>query len=238
MACARSRSAPTPAARRASSAALTGIVGFKPTQARIPLDGAFPLSFALDSDRPDGEKRRRMRRRRRGDGGRRSGAARACVACGLQAGVIQGVPLEDLDGIVSGRLRGGAEKLAGAGLKLRDMRMARARRPSTAPTAAAVSPPEAFAIHRKRLETDAADIDPNVRGRIERAAPMNAADYIDRMCSERVAAIARRPDALCRMSTCCVVPTTPIVAPTMRDVADRRRLHPNGTRFCCATRRW
>ena len=30
-------------------AALTGIVGFKPTAARVPLDGAFPLSGSLDS---------------------------------------------------------------------------------------------------------------------------------------------------------------------------------------------
>lgn len=30
-------------------AALNGVVGFKPTASRVPLDGAFPLSFALDS---------------------------------------------------------------------------------------------------------------------------------------------------------------------------------------------
>ena len=30
-------------------AALNGVVGFKPTARRVPLDGAFPLSFALDS---------------------------------------------------------------------------------------------------------------------------------------------------------------------------------------------
>ena len=33
-------------------AALCGLVGFKPTQKRVPLDGAFPLSTTLDSIGP------------------------------------------------------------------------------------------------------------------------------------------------------------------------------------------
>src|SRR3984893_12665635 len=35
-----------------SPAAFTGIVGFKPTQRRVPLDGGVPLSFTLDSFGP------------------------------------------------------------------------------------------------------------------------------------------------------------------------------------------
>src|SRR4029077_17511442 len=33
-------------------AALCGVVGFKPTQQRVPRDGAFPLSYVLDSVGP------------------------------------------------------------------------------------------------------------------------------------------------------------------------------------------
>src|SRR5207244_7122923 len=33
-------------------AAYNGIVGYKPTQRRVPLDGAVPLSFSLDSIGP------------------------------------------------------------------------------------------------------------------------------------------------------------------------------------------
>src|SRR5213078_2556683 len=33
-------------------AALCGVVGFKPTQRRVPLEGAFPLSYTLDSVGP------------------------------------------------------------------------------------------------------------------------------------------------------------------------------------------
>src|SRR5690606_34217005 len=62
-----------------------------------------------------------------------------------------------------------------------------------------------------------AQIDPNVRARIERAAPVTAADYIRNM-RERVGAIARADVALADFDML-VLPTTPIVAPTLQEVA-------------------
>ena len=49
---AMARSAPTPAAPAASRRPINGIVGYKPTQRRVPLDGGVPLSFSLDSFGP------------------------------------------------------------------------------------------------------------------------------------------------------------------------------------------
>ena len=46
------RSAPTPAAPAGFPAAFNGIVGYKPTQRRVPLDGGVPLSSSLDSFGP------------------------------------------------------------------------------------------------------------------------------------------------------------------------------------------
>jgi len=43
------------------SAGLHGIVGFKPTQRRVPLDGGVPLSFSLDSFGPLARQRRLLR---------------------------------------------------------------------------------------------------------------------------------------------------------------------------------
>ena len=42
-------------------AAFNGIVGYKPTQRRVPLDGGVPLSFSLDSYRPAGALGRLLR---------------------------------------------------------------------------------------------------------------------------------------------------------------------------------
>ncbi len=44
-------------------AALNGVVGFKPTARRIPLTGAFPLSYTLDSLGPLARSVARMRGR-------------------------------------------------------------------------------------------------------------------------------------------------------------------------------
>ncbi len=44
-------------------AALCGIVGFKPSKQRIPTEGAFPLSYTLELDRPAGAHRRGLRQR-------------------------------------------------------------------------------------------------------------------------------------------------------------------------------
>ena len=54
-----------------------------------------------------------------------------------------------------------------------------------------IVPPEACAIHRDRLKRRAADIDPNVRVRIERGCAVPAADYIEMMRARAAAACAR-----------------------------------------------
>ena len=66
-------------------AAVCGIVGFKPTARRVPIDGVVPLSTSLDLDRPARQLRRMLRHRRcgvrrRADRGARSRAARPACA--------------------------------------------------------------------------------------------------------------------------------------------------------------
>ena len=61
-------------------AALCGIVGWKPSRQRVPTQGAFPLSFTLDSIGPLARTRRRVRSGRCGDGRRRTGRARCRAA--------------------------------------------------------------------------------------------------------------------------------------------------------------
>ena len=74
--------------------------------------------------------------------------------------------------------------------------------------------PEACAVHRDRLKRRGADIDPNVRVRLERGGAVSATDYVDMMQARTrlVRAMDRRLAALDVL----VMPTTPIVAPTWR----------------------
>lgn len=198
-------------------ASLCGIVGFKPTQARIPLDGAFPLSFSLDSIGPMANSVAEV------------AAADAIMADiepaplapsplrGLQAGVVQGIHSEGFDGIVASAYSRALQKLEAAGIKLRDTPFPEIDTVSSVNGRGGIAPPEAHAIHRDRVATHGAEIDPNVRGRIERAAPVTAADYIRNM-RERMDAIARADIALSDFDML-VMPTTPIVAPTLLQVA-------------------
>jgi aspartyl-tRNA(Asn)/glutamyl-tRNA(Gln) amidotransferase subunit A len=78
--------------------------------------------------------------------------------------------------------------------------------------------PEACAIHRDRLKRRAADIDLNIRARIERGCAMSAADYIGMLYARErlVLAMDRRLAGLDAL----IMPTAGIVAPTIAEVAD------------------
>jgi aspartyl-tRNA(Asn)/glutamyl-tRNA(Gln) amidotransferase subunit A len=79
------------------------------------------------------------------------------------------------------------------------------------------APAEAYAIHRERLAARGSGIDPNIRSRIERGAGMTAADYIDMAQSRQ--RLLRAMDARLAAFDALMLPTTPIVAPTIAEVA-------------------
>src|SRR5262249_58410340 len=139
---------------------------------------------------------------------------------GLRLGIPQGLPLADLDATVTARFAAAREKLGRAGVRLSEERiddffdaMLRINAKS------GFAPAEAYSIHRERLAAHAADYDPNVRFRIERGAALSAADYVA-MARER-AALVRTMDARLGDLDGLVLPTTPIVAPRMDEVATR-----------------
>jgi aspartyl-tRNA(Asn)/glutamyl-tRNA(Gln) amidotransferase subunit A len=72
-------------------------------------------------------------------------------------------------------------------------------------------------VHRELLSRRADAIDPNVRVRLERARNISAADYID-MVRERTRLISSMDRRLADVDVL-AWPTTPIVAPTMQEVA-------------------
>jgi aspartyl-tRNA(Asn)/glutamyl-tRNA(Gln) amidotransferase subunit A len=77
---------------------------------------------------------------------------------------------------------------------------------------------EAFAIHRERLKARAAEYDPFVRARIERGGEMAAADYIQ-MLRDRLA-LVRAMDVRLSFLDALLLPTSPIVAPTIAEVSN------------------
>jgi aspartyl-tRNA(Asn)/glutamyl-tRNA(Gln) amidotransferase subunit A len=198
--------------------ALCGIVGFKPSRRRVPTAGAFPLSTTLDSIGPLAKSVVDCAKADAVMAGEDFAPLEPLPLAGLRIGIAQGFPLENLDAAVGTAVAAAVERLEQAGVRATretvplfdDMRQVNAY--------GGIVQPEACAIHRERLKRRAADIDPNIRARIERGCAVPAADYISMLYARErlVRAMDRRLAGLDAL----IMPTTGIVAPTIAEVAD------------------
>ena len=136
---------------------------------------------------------------------------------GLRLGIPQGFPLDDLDEAVATAWSAALDRLGRAGVQLSDEKIPLLAEMIKVNSKGGFSPAEAFVIHRERLLRRAQDIDPNVRARIERGSGMSAADYIE-MQQER-GMLVRAMDARIEGLDALILPTTPIVAPRIAEVA-------------------
>jgi len=198
-------------------AALCGIVGFKPSRQRVPTDGAFPLSWSLDSIGPMA---RTVTACAHADAVMADEAPHALEPAplmNLRVGIAQGMPLERLDDSVAKRFAAALGHLEKAGCRLSDEALPLLAELADINAKGGILPAEAFAIHRDRLARRADAIDPNVRARLDRAANIAAHDYID-MTRAR-AALVRAMDARLADLDVLAMPTTPTVAPLMSEVA-------------------
>ena len=82
-------------------AALCGIVGWKPSRQRVPTDGAFPLSFTLDSIGPLAKTVAQCAAADAVMAGDKPQALRPASLGGLRLGIVQGMPFESIDETVA-----------------------------------------------------------------------------------------------------------------------------------------
>jgi aspartyl-tRNA(Asn)/glutamyl-tRNA(Gln) amidotransferase subunit A len=198
-------------------AALCGIVGWKPSQWRVPTEGAFPLSFTLDSVGPMANSVADCAAADAVMAGETPAAPDPAPLAGLRLGILQGLPFEGIDQTVYAAWSAAMMKLGQAGVRLSDERIALLGDLAQANAKGGFAPPEAYAIHRERLARRGADVDPNVRFRIERGAAMAAADYVELVQARR--RLVRAMDTRLADLDAIAWPTTPIVAPLLADVA-------------------
>jgi aspartyl-tRNA(Asn)/glutamyl-tRNA(Gln) amidotransferase subunit A len=202
-------------------AALCGIVGFKPSRRRIPTAGAFPLSFTLDSIGPLARSVADCAKTDAVMAAEAFAPLEPLALAGLRFGVLEGMPLDGLDNTVAAAFAAAIARLDGAGVRITHETIPLLDEMNTVNTKGGVVPPEACAIHRERIARRGADIDPNVRTRIERGCAVAAADYVETLrARER---LIREMDRRLAAFDALVMPTTPIVAPTIAEVADQKR---------------
>jgi aspartyl-tRNA(Asn)/glutamyl-tRNA(Gln) amidotransferase subunit A len=199
-------------------AALCGLVGFKPSKQRVPTDGAFPLSFTLDSIGPIG---RTVADCAAADAVMAGGdipPLEPLALAGLRFGVAEGLPLDRLDDTVTAAFNAALARLDDAGVRVSRETLPLFDDMGAVNAKGGISPYEAGVLHRDRMTRRAGDIDPNVRVRIERGMAIPKADY-DFMMQER-GRLVRTMDARLATLDALIMPTTSIVAPTIAEVAD------------------
>jgi aspartyl-tRNA(Asn)/glutamyl-tRNA(Gln) amidotransferase subunit A len=199
-------------------AALCGVVGFKPTRARVPTEGAYPLSPTLDSIGPIARTVADCALADAVLAGEEPWALQAKPLYGSGLGLLQGEPLSELDETVAATFETAIAKLERAGATLSDANIPALEHMARVNSVATIAAAEAFQIHKERLDTRGAEYDQFIRRRIEGGSAVTREGH-RRMIEERnrlAAAMDQRMspfDAL-------VLPTTPIVAPLKSELAD------------------
>jgi aspartyl-tRNA(Asn)/glutamyl-tRNA(Gln) amidotransferase subunit A len=199
-------------------AAYNGIVGFKPTQRRVPLDGAVPLSPSLDSIGP---------------------LARTVACCavldavlanepvtplqpqpirGMRLAVPTTVALDDLDDAVAKTFERALEKLAREGALIERIAVPEFLDVAPMSVKGGFAAAESYAWHRYLIVAKGDIYDPRVASRILRGESQSAADYID-LLGARKSLVARATARLAPYDAL-VLPTTANAPPRIADMKD------------------
>jgi aspartyl-tRNA(Asn)/glutamyl-tRNA(Gln) amidotransferase subunit A len=198
-------------------AALCGVVGYKPSKWRVPTAGAFPLSYTLDSVGPLARTVADCARADAVMAGEEPVALQPAEVAGLRLGIPRGKALHALDATVAAAFDEAVKRLGAGGARVTDIPTFPLEDMIAANRKGGFAASEAYAIHRARLATRGDDFDPFVRPRIERGGEMTAADYIELVRTRT--ALVRQMDAQLADIDALIMPTTPIVAPTIAEVS-------------------
>ena len=199
-------------------AAFNGIVGFKPTQRRVPLDGGVPLSLTLDSFGP---------------------LARTVGCCavldavladepvkplqprpikGMRLAVPTTVALDELEEAVARTFERALETLSRQGALIERIAVPEFLDVGVMNTKGGFAAAESYTWHRYLIVSRGNVYDPRVAMRIRRGEAISAADYID-LLEMRKSLIARSTVRLAPYDAL-VLPTTANTPPRIADLAD------------------
>lgn len=192
-------------------AAFCGLTGFKPSQARVPRDGTYPLSDSLDSIGPIANTVDCCARLDAVLSGHRYRPLTPFSPKGLRFVVPTDYMLSDLDDTVARAFTRSLKTLREAGASIVE---------APAPVLAALpelmegggfTAAESYFVHRQSLAEHGDLYDPRVSSRIERGAAISAADYLE-LCRRRKHR-KQQADQWLRDYDGLLAPTVPVVPP-------------------------
>ena len=195
-------------------AALCGVVGWKPTQRRVPLEGAFPLSYTLDTVGPLANSVgccAAYDAVLSGD----AGAPPALPAKGLRLLLPRSSLLDDLDAEVGRAFDAALGRLSAAGAVITEERVPSFDRQAEYFKNGGFAGAEAYAIHR-RWQDRLGEYDPRIAKRVLLGKEIAVADYVD--LGRQRAEYMRTVEALAAPYDAMLMPTTPTIAPPIAEV--------------------
>ncbi len=202
-------------------AAVCGIVGFKPTARRVPIDGVVPLSTSLDSIGPLANSVECCAIVDAVFAGECANGPiavpEAVPLAGLRFGVPKQFVMDELDPVVAKAFERACRMLAAKGVRVEQVDLPQLNELPAINAKGGFAASEAFAWHQKLIVRRGNVYDPLVHPRIMRGKEMSAADYIDLLAAraglqKRVSAVTQNYDAI-------VMPTCAIAAPTIEEVS-------------------
>jgi aspartyl-tRNA(Asn)/glutamyl-tRNA(Gln) amidotransferase subunit A len=194
-------------------AALCGVVGFKPTARRVPRDGAFPLSYTLDSVGP------------------LANSVPCCAAYdavladepgelptssakGLRLLLPRSIAIEDLDPEVEHAFESALRKLGEAGAQISEVAVPAFNRQDEYFKGGGLAGAEVVHVH-KPYRARFGEYDPRVGKRVSMGTTLTGADYVELLHLR--AAFVREIEALAAPYDAIVMPTVPCLAPTIAE---------------------
>lgn len=195
-------------------AALNGLAGFKPTQATVPLDGAFPLSQTFDSIGPLAPRIATCAAVHAVLSGTEAPAAP--LDRPLRLAILQGPLMQGMDTQVTADFQAALHALRAAGHSVEDAELPELD--GFGDVNRIVVATEAHAIHRHHLTGLETEGDPRVLRRIRAAEGFGANDYADKLAhrAQAVAAFHTLADGFDAF----ILPTVPTVAPLIAEVEE------------------
>jgi len=203
-------------------AAFNGIVGYKPSHGRVPLDGVFPLATSFDSVGP---------------------LARSVQCCasadtlmsrdwpenrdatiaerplkGLRLGVPQSLVLDDLDDDVAMVFGAALTRLACHGVEIVDVTFTELEELAAMNAGGGIAAVEAYEVHSHGLATQGPAFDQRVRQRILAGAKISAHDFL--ALKTKRDKMINKADALMAGLDGFIMPTCPHIPAAISDLDD------------------
>ena len=193
-------------------AALCGVTGWKPTARRVPREGAFPLSFTLDSVGPLANSVGCCAAYDAVLAGEAGLDLSSLETKGLRLLLPRSSVLEDLDTEVSRAFERSLATLSKVGALITEKPVPQFDRQGEYFKGGGYAGAEAYHIHRA-AETRIGEYDPRVGKRVLLGKSITASDYL--ALGDLRAEFIRDTQALCTGFDAILMPTAPCVAPTI-----------------------